>query len=384
MSLQTRLLKPLDVLMLRGNQSFGEAGEHGKSSMPPSPSVLSGALRSFWLADKGVNLASYTDTDKPLQTNELDEPLRSQLGTPSQIGSFRLADCGVARKNNNNYERLYPLPSDLVLQKLAKDNASLALYALQPQTLHSDLMGCHHGQLAILKAPAGKPEGGYWLTESGFNAYLKGQSPTVNHLIKTSELWKSDWRLGIALDSTSRTASEGQLYTTEAIALQKDIFLTVSMLGANDFPKEGTLRLGGDGRAAGFESVALSQLDTIQATDKRIKLLLTSPAIFGKGSQLPSLEDKQDDRIYFEGGSAKVVAASIPRHQVVSGWDLANWQPKPAERVVPTGAVYWLDDIQYSGTSLQTALQNLLLCHLDPQRKAEGYNACLLANWINP
>ncbi|HNC03751.1 MAG TPA: type III-B CRISPR module-associated Cmr3 family protein, partial [Agitococcus sp.] len=133
-----------------------------------------------------------------------------------------------------------------------------------------------------------------------------------------------------------------------------------------------------------FNTITPSSLPTIQVKDKRIKLLLTSPAIFGKGSQLPSLEDKQDGRIYFKGGSAKVVAASIPRHHVISGWDLANWQPKPAERVVPTGAVYWLDDVQYNGTSLQTALQDLLLCHLDPQRKAEGYNACLIANWTNP
>ena len=45
MSLQTRLITPLDVLMLRGNKSFGDADEHGTSTMPPSPSVLSGALR---------------------------------------------------------------------------------------------------------------------------------------------------------------------------------------------------------------------------------------------------------------------------------------------------------------------------------------------------
>lgn len=380
MSLQTRLIKPLDVLMLRGNKSFGDAGEHGTSSMPPSPSVLSGALRSFWLA------AAYVDMQKfsKMPASDLKEPLRSQLGTPTHAGSFRLADCGVVRKNNGHYERLYPLPSDLVLQKLAKDNDSLTLYTLQAQTRHNDLMDCHNGQLAILKAPAGKPEGGYWLSESGFNAYLKGQLPTLKDLIKTSELWKSEWRLGIALDSASRTASDGQLYTTEAIALQKDVFLAVAIAGANDFPKEGTLRLGGDGRAAGFNSVTLSSLPTIQTKDKRIKLVLTSPAIFSKGSQLPSLEDKQDGRIYFEGGSANIVTASIPRHHVISGWDLANWQPKPAERVVPTGAVYWLDDIQYHGTSLQIALQNLLLCHLDSQRKAEGYNACLIANWTNP
>lgn len=376
MSLQSRLIKPLDVLMLRGNKSFGDSGEHGTSSMPPSPSVVSGALRSFWLAEHDIDTLKF----KTMPVTDLKEPLTSQLGTPTNVGSFRLADCGLVCKNNNTYERLYPLPSDLVLQQLTKANDSLKLYALQPQSLSNDFMGSYQGQLAILKAPAGKPEGGYWLNESGFRAYLKGEQPNLTHLIKTSDLWKSDWRLGIALDSQARTASEGQIYTTEAIALQKDIFLAVTIAGANDFPSKGTLRLGGDGRAAGFESVTFSLLPTIQAKDKRIKLLLTSPAIFNQGSQLPNVKD---GRVYFDGGSARVVSASIPRHHVISGWDLANWQPKPAERVVPTGAVYWLDDVQYSGTSLQTALQELLLCHLDPQRKAEGYNNCILANWIN-
>lgn len=381
MTLQTRIIKPHDVLMLRGNKSFGDSGEHGTSSMPPSPSVLSGALRTFWLAEKNINLSDYTNKENPLKKEAMDEPLRSQLGTPSELGSFKLAECGLVRKTSNNYERLYPVPSDLVLQKANKTDDKVEIFALQPHTLDEQLFGSHNGQLAILQAPAGKPESGYWLTETGFNDYLAGKKPQFAQLVKTSELWKSEWRLGIALDAHARTASDGQLYTTEAIALKDNVFLSVSITGAPDFPKTGTLRLGGDGHAAGFNTITLSSLPTISPKDKRIKLLLTSSAIFQKGSQLPSLEDKQDGRIYFEGGSAKVIAASIPRHHVISGWDLAKWQPKPAERVVPMGAVYWLDDIQYNGTSLQTALQNLLLDKLEPQRKAEGYNACVLANW---
>ena len=198
-----------------------------------------------------------------MSATDLQEPLLTQLGTPAHAGSFRLADCGLVRKNDKTYERLYPLPSDLILQKLTKNDDSLTLYALQPQNLASDFLGSYQGQLAILKAPTGKPESGYWLNEAGFRAYLKGEKPNLIQLIRASDLWQSEWRLGIALDSQSRTASEGQLYTTEAIALQKDIFLTVSIVGANDFPKKGTLRLGGDGRAAGFETAALPLLPTI-------------------------------------------------------------------------------------------------------------------------
>ena len=54
MTLETRFLEPLDVLFLRGNQLFGEAGSYGEALMPPWPSVAAGAIRSRILADSGI------------------------------------------------------------------------------------------------------------------------------------------------------------------------------------------------------------------------------------------------------------------------------------------------------------------------------------------
>lgn len=379
-----RVIKPLDILMLRGNQAFGDAGQHASSSMPPNPSVIAGALRGFWLMQLEVDFKKFSDQKNPAKPEDFDEPVRSQLGTPNHPQGFRLQHNGLVRKVAGKFERLFAIPSDIVIQKATKDAEAPDIYSLKPNVLADGLLSNlkSEQQVPILKAPAGKPESAYWLTEQGFNAYLQGQKPEFNQLVKSSELWKQEVRLGIALESQARTASDGQIYSTEAIALQKDVYLLAEIQGSPNFPEKGNLRLGGDGRGAAFFSENLNPLKTAQVKNGKIKLLLTSPAIFSQGWKLPTQDDK--NYIHFHGGSAHVVTASVPRHQVVSGWDLAKWQPKPAERVTPTGSVYWLENVQFDGdaASLQSALQALLLSDTDPQRQAEGYNACILANWI--
>lgn len=386
---QSRLIEPLDVLMLRGNKSFGDSGEHGASSMPPNPSVLAGALRSFWLAELSVDFKKFSGKDQPAQPEDFAEPVRSQLGTPLYPRGFRLAGSGIARRVNGKLQRIYAIPADLVIQKEAKDAPKPTIYALKPIALADGLLTnlAEAQQVPMLQAPAGKAESGYWLSEAGYFAYLEGKKPNETDLIKSSELWQSDWRLGIALDEKNRTASEGQLYTTEACAFKSEVYLVADITGAPDFPKQGNLRLGGDGRGAGFRTEKFNSPPQVTAKNGKLKLVLTSPAIFKEGWKLPTQDD--EGRIQFDGGSARIVTASVTRHQVISGWNLSTWQPKPAERVVPTGSVYWLDEIDTDPVkikdpaSLQHALQALLMNDTDPQRQAEGYNACVLAQWID-
>ena len=52
-------IEPLDVLILRGNKLFADAGSHGEALMPPWPSVAAGALRSRILIDAGIDPAAF-------------------------------------------------------------------------------------------------------------------------------------------------------------------------------------------------------------------------------------------------------------------------------------------------------------------------------------
>ena len=59
-----RIIEPIDILFLRGNKLFGGAGEHGYSQMPPWPSVFSGAMASFILAENGLLASVVKDPEK--------------------------------------------------------------------------------------------------------------------------------------------------------------------------------------------------------------------------------------------------------------------------------------------------------------------------------
>jgi CRISPR-associated protein Cmr3 len=75
------------------------------------------------------------------------------------------------------------------------------------------------------------------------------------------------------------------------------------------------------------------------------------------------------------------VCAAVPRHEVISGWDLARWQPKPALRAVPTGSVYWLDELEATPEALRKLASQELWsepCE-DAERRAEGFNRITFA-----
>lgn len=71
---------------------------------------------------------------------------------------------------------------------------------------------------------SGKPESGNWLTAAGMSAYLRGVAlDRDRHLVPSAKLWQTDSRLGIALNPTRRSAEEGRIYTTETVALCRDV-----------------------------------------------------------------------------------------------------------------------------------------------------------------
>jgi CRISPR-associated protein Cmr3 len=371
MGTQSRFITPLDVLNFRGNKSFGEAGEHGESSMPPQPSIFAGALRSLWLAQQGVDFAAFSKGQSLSDGN-----MRDQLGTPEKPGSFRLQAVCLAKADSRQLVDIFiPLPADIIA--LEKN-----VHTLKPMKLPKGLQTSSSvSQQAILKAKAEKPESGLWLNLKGLRAYLCDENIERDFLILTSELWKADERLGIALDASTRTADEGKIYTTEAIALCKDIGFYVAINGANNYPTNGLLRLGGDGRGAAMNecAVTLPQPDwKLIAAQKQFKLVLTTPALFSQGWHWAN----ENQQVNIGNGNATLVSAAVNRFGVISGWDLAKWQPKDAERITPAGSVYWLNNYTGDIASLQAQLQQgLTVDTIERNRRAEGYNNFMIANW---
>jgi len=396
MNIEYRFLEPLDVLLLRGNKLFGDPGSHGEALLPPWPSLAAGALRSRMLADAGTDLADFA-------RGQIEHP---ELGTPQQPGPFQTTTFQIARRwADGRVEAIYPLPADLVA---SKDNRKLTLSRLTPTALAPALLSSALLPLApvLAESSRSKPVSGYWLTQAGWADYLSGRMPDAADLVPSGALWQLDFRVGVGLDPAMRRASDGRLFSLQAVAMAKPghairsadadhtkaallcdytVGFLAGVAGAEP-PATGSVRLGGDGRAAAVMKVepALPEPDYPAIVQRgRCRLVLTTPGLFADG-WLPTGCTRAEDgslRFALAGVRARLVAAAVPRAEVISGWDLARWQPKPAGRTAPTGSVYWLDQLDTTPEALSGLVKQGLWsdpCE-DVGRRAEGFNRICIA-----
>jgi len=368
----TCFLEPVDVLFLRGNRVFGEPGSFGEAILPPWPSVAAGAIRSCLLVDEGIDLDAFS-------RNEVEHPV---LGTPECPGSFRVSDFTLARRTKGGIESLRPLPDDLIVTEGSE--GALVVRRLRPGAPMEGLEGSYPLARWPLLAMdrQDKPLGGLWLGEAGWRHYLAGNTPDGADLVPSEELWSLDLRVGVGMDPARRRAEDGRLFTVQAIALHEGVGLLAEVTGAEP-PAGGLLRLGGDGRGARIRLLPdycppEPDYEAI-AANRRARIVLTSPGLFPDGWRPPGMT--ADGTFELFGVRGRMVAAAVGRGEVVSGWDLANWQPKPAQRAAPAGSVYWIEDLDATPADLHRLADHGLWPAegYDAQRRAEGFNRFVFA-----
>ena len=396
-------IDPIDTLFLRGNKLFGDPGSFGDALVPPWPSVAAGALRSALLAQHGHDPARFA-------RGEITDD--AELGTPARPGSFLIARFQMARRRGPDgaVEPLYALPADLsVTQRRAAGDGGEEDCEVRRIAPHAPPKGIQASaatrSLAVLPEPRrGKPLSGRWLTEAGWRQYLKGPGHEIkrSHLVPSNGLWRLDTRIGIALDPLKRRASDGALFTSQGVVLRKgehernggasdaesgwNVGFLAGVSGAI-LPGTLMLRFGGDGRAAVATRVDASVPECDYgkiAETRRCRLILTTPGLFEGGWRPTGVTgDGRDLRFELHGVRARVVCAAVPRAEVISGFDLAERRPKPAQRVAPAGSVYWLEEMDADAD----ALRNLAARGLwsDPvenvSRRAEGFNRITFATY---
>ena len=392
---ESLFIEPADVLYLRGNKLFGDAGDYSSALMPPWPSLAAGAIRSRMLVDAKVDLHQFAQGNA-----ELPQHIAKCLGTPEDPGTFRINSFSLGKQVGKKAELYFPLPADLVIfeeehktqhkkeaqqEKLQEqEEASYSSHTMRPQALDARIKTSSLLPLMpLLKiATLQKPKRNIWLNHNGLATYIQGKKISKEMCIEQSELWKPDPRLGIALDAQTRTAAEGCIYTSDAVALTKGVGFVVGISGANGrIPHNKNLRFGGDGRAAQAYEIKLkwpqADWNRIQK-EKSFRLVLTTPGIFEDGWKLPQVDAQNSFR--FGDSSAQLISACVSRPEVVSGWDIAKHAPKVAQRIAPVGSVYFFKNFEGSLEDLKQVQEQGLVCS-DRTRRAEGFNNCLIANW---
>ena len=373
-------IEPLDALHLRGNLLFGGPGDHAETLMPPWPSVAAGAIRSRMLVDGRVDLRAFAKgQETPAATG-----LRSALGMPASPGSVRVFHFSLARRSDGRIEPLFPLPADLRAVGTGRAQSDCQILSLEPAKLDPEI-----GSSAALErfpvwwsSLTAKPLEGLWLDSRCQAAYLAGEPVKVRNLVHQGSLWAVDPRLGIAIDSNTRTAEKGRIYTSEGAAFQEGVGFLAGVQGADGvLPRDGLLRFGGDGRGAAvsWTAAALPEPPWERIlSERRFRIF--------PGGWIPPGFELKDGRwlLQKEDISCCLVAAAVARAGVVSGWDLASQRPKTARRAAAAGSVYWCDDFKGDIAALKRLQGNGLwdvAQYEDPMRRAEGFNNIMIAAW---
>lgn len=243
---------------------------------------------------------------------------------------------------------LFPRPRDAAF---TEDGACWPLRPAQwPQgatgsapTLHP--LGC--------AARLGKPPTlrDHWRLKDELLPWLMGATPTARPLGVQGPL--PDRRVHVAIDPTTGAAKHGALFSVEGRAWLTQHGGEVRRLAFgvsvpdHAAPAEALHPIGGERRLASWRAHGGKLPDAVWPTlpdplrakilgERGLRVILATPACF-KGGELPTPEAP------FGLQGASLVAAANERAEVISGWDLHNGAPKPTRRLVPAGAVYFLD-----------------------------------------
>lgn len=392
-------VRPTDSLFIRGNLAFGESGEHGASNLPPPPSLFAGAFRSAILGRAPEELNHFAQHGRCR-----DQKFAACLGTPARPGAFRvtwLSLAGQSGDQSDTSEALVPLPSD-VLAFCSEESVLPEFIPLKPRALPKrvEASGALPLHATLHSGKQEKPKNGFYLRQGGLAQYLAGKPVTAAEAVSTDHLYKRDPRLGIGLDSDSRSVQEGLIYTTEGFTLtpraagKNPPFDTTGFLVGLDgvdglLPEQGLLRLGGDGRSAEYRLMEFTppaaSLEHI-AQSRRFRLVTHTPTL-SAGGWLPPQVTHRGDEYYLsgEGFSARLASAALGRREIISGWDLYNWKPKDAQAAIPAGSVYWFDRLEGDVGRLAAWVADGLYSDTpgNTSRRAEGYNLAQLGLWID-
>lgn len=368
--MQYYIIKPKDPLIIRSGRPFEEIADAQAARFPP-PSTVAGALRNIYARSTG---------------KALDEKLLKLAVT----GSLALKLPANGNEPTQN-DILVPKPADVQYFREQKENGEVYLVRSSPMTLVEG-EGCDlpNGLLPLLteQIKASKPVlGPNWWSIKDLDKWRKGEDVSFDDIIKNG--WtptEPDIRTHIAIDNQSRNAETGKIFQTTGLTLWQMPKFDNSSLG-KPFPDHSValltgfdgeistkkmMNLGGERRLAEVEPCSIwpKMPDDFVHTIKKAKgftLTFLTPALFENGWLPNWLKASLDENVLIgkppccKSLQVRLHAAALERWVPQSGWDLANRQPRAAQKMIPAGATYWFEML---GEACDEDIRALWLAHL--------------------
>ncbi|WP_322508251.1 type III-B CRISPR module-associated Cmr3 family protein, partial [Anaerolinea sp.] len=157
----------------------------------------------------------------------------------------------------------------------------------------------------------------------------------------------------------------------EFIRLREDAGLVVDILeGYPDFPSQGVMRAGGEGRALRYTTLKEGEFTPFSwgytgELPRFFKVYFATPAYFSQGWKPASWQA-------FFTGEVRLEAVALSRYQVLGGYDLLKKEQKPARRFVPAGSVYYFSHAGGVQLSQQVITED---------GAALGFGQVMIASW---
>lgn len=385
-------LTALAPLIVRSGRPFDDQAGADPARLPP-PSTVAGCLRTALGRQQGQTFRQRIDQDCEDDLNALE--VRGPL---------------LLRENaDGSTEVLVPKPADA---HYAKDEATdgLRLLRAAPAAPEADAgSDLPAGLLPVRLADdaPGKPgPGPAWWTLKHLLDFRKSDDPKIDYARIESAGWSppgDDLRTHVAIERPWQVAKTGQLFQTRGLDLEptqdwlkqpKDEAPRpprgIRLLVQTSTPLTETLvHLGGERRLAALAPEPAERWpeppkDWAAAINKArgLSLTLLTPALFDQGWRPGWLNTGLTGHPpSHKNLKLRLRAAALERWQPQSGWDLARRQPRPARRMVPAGAVYWLDIEQGDAEDLDLWLKSI--CDREQDRR-DGFGLVLPAPWTPP
>ncbi len=376
-------IEPTDMLMFRSGRPFDAGQDNFATSLfPPTPETMQGAVRAM--------IASNWDPNKNIAQAFNDLTLTNLIGDRNNYGRFRITGLSLGRykrAQKDVIERLLPAPAHMIREKIrvtkeqsipGKENNVLRIARVHlrlPNTFDSTTQTNFPEDVKQYLAPMTnvkvktKPVEG-WITENDLRRVLANEEGIDIEIVEPEDVYREEPRLGIVVQSGTKSTKEGFLYQTVMIRMNHNhtnlycenpftygfvVDVELEQLSPGDalmddkqtqetlhIPDSGWMTIGGEQRSAYFRVVD-SSTSTEQQENKgpggeNTLIYMATPASFGKSGELGWLPPEPHN---------KPQTAAIENYTLIGGWKLntgdARGENKAMRRCVPAGAVYFYE-----------------------------------------
>nr|HPH03537.1 type III-B CRISPR module-associated Cmr3 family protein [Spirochaetota bacterium] len=244
-------ITPLDTLFFRGSEPL-EAGQlTAEALFPPPVSVIQGALRTTVLRQREIPFADYGKHGEP-------EEITALIGASGNPAPFAITAI-LLQKNGKLYAPA-PWAWFVDVSEKADRGAEYAgrevLVVGRPDPVAVEKLGlvASSGSLPfVLAQHEAVSLGGSWVRMDAL--CKRPQKLGEGDVLMPRELYMTESRTGIGLDTTKRTVNKGQLYSAGHIRLAEGVRLVIGIDRGLGLAPSGVIQLGGERRMSGYRKI---------------------------------------------------------------------------------------------------------------------------------